>query len=323
MDNLKVNMDSFPPWLTASLAAFRGAADRRRLGHALLIAGPRGVGKMMLARALAGQLIAPANTAPGAGDRHPDCHLVEPAEGKNTLGVDQIRTLCGSLALTSHSGGAKVALVAPAEAMTLSAANALLKTLEEPTPGTYLILVSHQPGRLPATIRSRCQTYPVARPTPADAIDWLNSQRHQDANEWAALLRFAGGGPLLALSLADTDFSSLDRELRSELKALSEGKTDPLKIAERWSAADPALCLEWLGQELKDRIRHVARGNEITDWLSATLHNMAWPERLRVLLARADRIDQARSLIGGGVNIQMTLRALLFEFAPEAAGKRK
>ena len=166
------------------------------------------MGKRVLARALSRRLIDEQQPL-GAG--HPDFHWVEPAEGKVSLSVDQIRSICGKLALTSHGPGAKVAIVYPAEAMTLSAANALLKTLEEPTARTYLILVSHQPGRLPATIRSRCQTYAVARPGTASAVAWLNEQAPGRASDWPALLGYGDGGPFAALDLADEKFENITK----------------------------------------------------------------------------------------------------------------
>ena len=308
-----------PPWLEGLLTSLTQAHAKGRLGHGLLVGGPRGVGKLWLARRLAGQLL-----GLGPEDRpqsHPDYHALQPPEGKTSLGVDQIRELCAGLALTSHSGGAKVAVLCPAEAMTLSAANALLKTLEEPAPRTYLILVSHQPGRLPATIRSRCQTYAVSRPRRQEALAWLSEHGSLSVTQWRELLHFADGAPLLALELEKADFLSINNELTDELKAVSSGKADPVRVAERWAKGDPGRYLDWLATEVRAVIRNMARGNEVTDWPGATLHNMAAGERLKVSITRAEAIEEARGLMGSGVNMEMTLRALLSEFAPAATGK--
>ena len=304
------------PWLEEPLSTLELAHQRQRLGHAILIAGPPGVGKRVLARALSRTLI---DESGHLSDGHPDFHWVEPAEGKVNVSVDQIRGVCGQLALTSHAGGSKVAIVFPAEAMTLSAANALLKTLEEPTSRTYLLLISHQPGRLPATIRSRCQTYAIASPSLAQAVGWLNEQAPGKASDWPSLLRY-GGGPFAALELADREFDKFNSELQSEMKAISIGESDPVKVAQRWVKGDVLQCLDWLGRELKAMIKNLARGNEITDWGRATLHNMASNSRMRILIERADRLDRLRGLVGGGVNTEMALRALLIEFSPVTAG---
>ena len=108
-----------------------------------------------------------------AAGQHPDLRIVEPvdvddgeAKPVEWIAVDRIRALTRWAELTSHRGGAKVALIAPAERMNAAAANALLKTLEEPPANTFFMLVSHQAGRLPATIVSRCQRIAAPRPTP-------------------------------------------------------------------------------------------------------------------------------------------------------------
>ena len=112
---------------------------------------------------------------------HPDLRLIEPLERDeegnvtpvDAITVDRIRELIEFTQLSTHRQRAKVAVIAPAEAMNAAAANALLKTLEEPPPDTYLMLVSHQPGRLPATIVSRCRRLPAPEPEPRAAAAWL------------------------------------------------------------------------------------------------------------------------------------------------------
>src|SRR5450631_1519978 len=164
-----------PPWQEVAAATMLGA--RERWPHALLIAGPQGVGKRLLALHLARALLCETplsngracGTCIGCGlverRSHPDLRLIEPftydddgvATPVDAIGVDAIRDLTRFAQLSSHRGGAKVAVVVPADALNAAAANALLKTLEEPPPRTNLLLVSHRPGRLPATITSRCR----------------------------------------------------------------------------------------------------------------------------------------------------------------------
>ena len=192
------------PWLPLlpwQLDAARAAlAQRASWPHALLVHGPRGIGKHALALNFAQALLCEAPRADGlacgecAGCRyaiagqHPDFMrlellLIDPDEGTlaavETIGIDRVRALTEFVQLTSHRQRAKVAVIAPAERMNAAAANALLKTLEEPPPGTYLILVSDQPGRVPATILSRCRK--LAAPLP-------------DAGRCARVARGAGRG---------------------------------------------------------------------------------------------------------------------------------
>jgi DNA polymerase-3 subunit delta' len=195
--------------------------DRERLPHALLLHGMAGVGKYQLALSLAEWLLCEQPHAGGACGRcrscnwlaqggHPDLHLVQPRaeddgsdkpkRGRRPISVDDVREATDMLALSSHQGGWRVVLIRPAEAMNTAAANALLKTLEEPPPRVMLILISHQPRRLLPTVRSRCQQLAVPRPERGVALAWLAEQSLTDAE---GLLLEAGGAPLLALEQSD------------------------------------------------------------------------------------------------------------------------
>ena len=174
------------PWLFPALERLQAARRAERLGHAWLIAGPPGVGKLNLAFVAARQLLHgnPAEPAPlgpkeavealasryEPADHHADLHWLHPEEGKSTISVEQIRATIDALSLTSHGGNAKVVVIEPADAMTLAAANSLLKTLEQPSGDAYLFLLSAQPDRLPPTIRSRCASSPGPTPKPTPPI---------------------------------------------------------------------------------------------------------------------------------------------------------
>jgi DNA polymerase III subunit delta' len=206
------------PWLAATEHALLGAGAR--FPQALLIEGPEGIGKGVLAMRVARARLCEAPAADGsacgacascdyvAAGQHPDLRVVEPVvydeEGNATpqdvIRIDAIRDLTEWSQVTSHRRGAKIAVIAPAEAMHYAAANALLKTLEEPPAGTSLLLVSHQPGRLPATIRSRCLRQVVPLPPPDLARAWL---AENGVAEPESVLAQAGGAPFLARHLAD------------------------------------------------------------------------------------------------------------------------
>lgn len=210
------------PWNQPILDAF--AARLQRLPHALLIHGPRGVGKLALAERAAQMLLCEGKTKPcdqcdacrwyRAGN-HPDFRRVEPEilwkepEAQDEPGakrpkqpsieikVDQVRELADFLYIRSHRGALRVALVHPAEDMNENAANALLKGLEEPPAAAVFILVSHRPAQLLPTIRSRCVALPVGIPPRSVALDWLKAQGIEES--WLA---YAGGAPLRALEYA-------------------------------------------------------------------------------------------------------------------------
>src|SRR6185503_642307 len=107
--------------------------------------------------------------------QHPDLTRIVPIEESKQLRIEQVRELGEELSLTSHQGGYKVGILSPADSMNRFAANALLKTLEEPPARTLLILVASQPSRLPATILSRCQKLKVRAPTRAESLEWLQA----------------------------------------------------------------------------------------------------------------------------------------------------
>jgi DNA polymerase-3 subunit delta' len=223
------------PWqLDAARAAL---AQRASWPHALLVHGPRGVGKHALALNFALALLceAPRDDGLACGDcagcryavagQHPDLMrlellVVDPESDAlatvETIGIDRVRALTEFTQLTSHRQRAKVAVIAPAERLNAAAANALLKTLEEPPPGTFLILVSDQPGRLPATVLSRCRKLAVPLPAPSAALAWLAAQG-VPAPELA--LAQGSGAPLSALAHAEAGWQA---ERRAWLAALGE-----------------------------------------------------------------------------------------------------
>jgi len=207
------------------------ASAAERLPHALLIHGPRGIGKRALAEHFAQFLLCEASTAARPCGRceacrwfvagnHPDVRWLEPeaiakltpiegdGEGRGAarstkpsleIKVEQVRALADFLNIGSHRGRNRIALIHPAEEMNLHAANSLLKSLEEPPAGAIFVLVSHRPARLLPTIRSRCVALPVSLPERAKAEAWLRSNGVADAARWLA---FAGGAPLQAFEYA-------------------------------------------------------------------------------------------------------------------------
>ena len=234
------------PWLAAAERDLLAAGAR--FPQALLIEGPAGIGKLALAMRVARARLCESPHGDGAAcgtcascgyvaaGQHPDLRVVEPVafddEGNATpqdvIRIEAVRDLTEWSQVTSHRGGAKLAVIAPAEAMHYAAANALLKTLEEPPAGTSLLLVSHQPGRLPATIRSRCVRRVVPLP-PADlAGAWLAAQGVADAE---IVLAQAGGAPFRARHLADPARQAERAEWLRMLAAPE--RFDPIALAAR------------------------------------------------------------------------------------------
>jgi len=266
-----MNAEDAPlPWQADAWARLARALGRGRLAHALLLAGPAGTGKGRLARAMAARLLCetPAHDRACRGCRgcrlfaagaHPDYHAVLPdAEGSGALKVDAIRALGEFLRLSSQYGGWRVALIEPAEGMTVNAANSLLKLLEEPPPGVVLLLVSHRPSRLPPTVRSRCQVLRLGLPAPAEARAWL-ARHHPEA---APLLPVAGGAPLAAVGLAEGGGGERFSALVEAVRAVQAAERTAMAAAAEWEAVGPAETAVLMQRVLAEVARLQAAGRD-------------------------------------------------------------
>jgi DNA polymerase-3 subunit delta' len=317
------------PWLTSALARFESARSCDHLGHAWLISGHRGVGKLNLALVLANRLLGGGGPLPALdpdtvlaalatrhdpADHHPDLHWLHPIEDKETISVEQVREIIETVSLTAHRGKAKVVVIEPAEAMTTAAANALLKTLEEPSGDSYLLLVSHRPGRLTATIRSRCQRIEIEGPPTATIADWLGVP-HRMVDE---LTLSVGDSPLeIAAVVRASDFTFFNK-LQADLVGISEDKIDPQSVANAWFKDRTELALTWLQRhlhaELKARAPQSRVSTEVTVPPPPTLHN-AWRDLpARTLFEQYDRAEKLLNQLGSGVNVELALQALLSAF---------
>lgn len=277
-----------------------------RLPHALLLEGPRGLGKSMFARRIAAMILGRDEIDPERGLSHPDLNVLSVPEGKKQIVVEQVRELCTELAMTSYASGYKVAIIDPAERMNVSAANSLLKTLEEPTDNTVLILVRSRLDTLPATVASRCQRLRFAIPPENDSIRWL--EERDTGRDWRPMLRIAGGAPLAALQAAEDGMDKVDRQFREDLVEIVAGRRDPVKVASHWSKIDPAITLSWLNGFVVSLIRRHDR------WSPAGndgLQNLSKVLPLEQLFVYLDEVQGSTRRMDGALNLQMMLENLL------------
>ncbi|HUW97480.1 MAG TPA: DNA polymerase III subunit delta' [Acidiferrobacter sp.] len=266
--------------------AWEELPDNSALAHALLISGPSGIGKKVFAHRLAMRLVCEEGSGCGvcracrfaAAGNHPDVLIVSPEEGKTEITVDSARSLNQFLALTPHMAPRRVALIDAADRLNRSAANAILKTLEEPPAESFLLLVSNAPNRLLPTIRSRCQLLPLMKPERAVALDYLK-KRH--VAEPLAALAIAHGAPLAAEALPKDALSTALRLLQT-LENLASGTEDAPSASETWQAVDLGYGLSLLTDILADLIRLALAGD-----LPMPLH-ADWQSRLRTLATRLD-----------------------------------
>lgn len=292
-----------------------------RVPHALMLNGPTGLGKREFARAFAQAALCEHPRENGqacghchacqlfAAGTHPDYTVVEPEAPGKAIRIDAVRGLIGFLNLTRSFADYKVAIIDPADALNVHAANALLKTLEEPPPGVLLMLVTSLPSSLPATVRSRCQGLAFGVPTATEGLQWLSPQLAADA---AVALALAGGAPLAALAQAEA--ARLGR--REEwVAALAKGRFDPAEMSAGMVGADYAQALEVTAAWLRDLARAGAGGEvrENPD-RAKELHTLGERIDLQAVLACLDQISRLRGLLNNGLNASLQFEELLLRY---------
>ena len=322
------------PWLTPLWQHLN--AQGERLPHALLLEGPRGIGKRDFALSFARALLCETTTDDGHAcgqcpachwllqDSHPDFRLLEPITGeeegasddgppsrkRREINIAQVRALADFVNLSSHRAGGRVVVIHPAEALNPAASNALLKTLEEPSANTHFLLVSHKPHFLLPTIKSRSHRISMPQPNPIQAAAWL---KEQGINEAELCLALAGGAPLLARDFADADYL---KERRLFLSALQTPKQlNWLALAEQGARAELAPRFDWLQKWLYDLISsrladHVRYNLDFANGLQdlATRVNLARVQQF------ARELAQIKRRLQHPLNPQLLLESVLLSY---------
>lgn len=294
-----------------------------RLPHALLLSGMRGLGKREFASQLCHSLLCLKRDEQGhacgqckscllieAGS-HPDIHDVMPDEVGKAIKVDQIRALSEVMSKKAQLSGYRVCIIEPAEAMNSNAANALLKTLEEPGDNTLIILVSAEPGKLSATIRSRCQLIGFSVPTPDESIKWLKEQGVEEDVE--LLLNLSNGAPLEALQCVADNSLQLRKEFLKEFIALKTGVQNPLHLADKWNKKAPGQCLQWMMSWVMDIIRlksttsmEALKNRDAKEYLQPLAKQL----NLKNLFTLLDKLQASNRQLSGQVNTQLMMEDL-------------
>jgi len=317
------------PWQQSLWDSLQQRKQQQRLPHALLFLGQKGVGKNQLAKALAWSLLCahPNEEGMACGQckscrllstgAHADLLMVSPEEDHKEIRIDQIRALSQAMALTAQHAGNRVAVISPAHTMNTKAANSLLKTLEEPMPDAYLLLVADHLDSLPVTVRSRCQLVHCHIPAQADAIDWLQSQETA-ATDWDLNLGLQGGAPLASLDWVRSGADTSRLQRFSEFESLVKGKANPVEVAERWLKDGVEAPLQQLGNWLQDMIR-IASASEAAHLqnrdVANALQSLTQGVSLESLFALLDYSWQARVWLRTQANTQLLLEDVLIRCA--------
>ena len=326
-------LPALTPWQQRAYEHASAAIEAGHFGHATLIVGPARLGKRVLAEHLAQRVLClspradgeacgsckscalfvtrsqydPLETRPDGSPSHPWGHSAHPdlkfvgyeinqktGKPRAEIVIEQIRALSEAMTLTPQLGGAQMVIVDPADAINWNAFNALLKTLEEPQPGRYLWLLSANPARLPATIRSRCQRLELRLPPQEEAVQWLAARGHRGELAREAL-EAARGHPGLADAWVSGDGLVLRRSVAQDVQALQRGQAAPAELAQRWVADGRA----------EERLRHLA---ELALQEAAGLTDAA---RTRTLAARFDAANRTRDLLRSTVRADLAVTETL------------
>ena len=324
------------PWLEPYRESVAALVRQERFPHALLLTGQSGMGKADFANYLARLLICeqPLEGASPCGQcssctwfkagSHPDFHYLSFEVNEKTgklrteIVVDQIRRLAADLALKSHTGGYKVAVITPADAMNINASNSLLKTLEEPSDNTVLVLVSDQPGQLPATLRSRCQQLRIGVQDRGPVLDWLSEQ--QGGNQPEMYLQLAENAPLEASRLAQENAIETRRKHFSELVDILDDKAAVLKVAEAWSKDEDMQAVRWLRDWLMDLLRirmtgqtDTVRSIDLVDDLEVLARRLD----CKLMFRQLDSVNRTLRMAGSSLNRQLVTEDILLEWAAQ------
>lgn len=287
------------PWQGEAWARFNQQLSDNSLPHALLLAGTANSGKGRLALALARLLLCQSPSGGlncgkchacelSANGSHGDLRWLQPEEKSRTIKIDQVRDTVSFATKTANFGAHKVVVIAPADAMNINAANALLKSLEEPSPGTFLILACDQLHAVPATIRSRCQIVKLPPPDTEAALEWLDQATgRRDQSEH--LLDLAEGMPMLAEAMHCSADSEELIAARVACRGLVAGKLGAPEAARMLAESSMDEVLVQVAGTLRSSLKQLDSG---------TLNS----EQGRRIFAVLDELSGIQKAVRGGAN---------------------
>ncbi|HEY1846255.1 MAG TPA: DNA polymerase III subunit delta' [Buttiauxella sp.] len=288
------------PWLRGPFEQILGQYQAGRGHHALLLHALAGMGDEALIYALSRWLMCqqPQGSKSCGQCRscqlmqagtHPDSYVIEPEKGKSSLGIDGIRDVTEKLYGHAQQGGAKIVWLKDAGLLTEAAANALLKTLEEPPANTWFFLGSREPARLPATLRSRCLYWYLAPPEESFALAWLARESTFDSAQQRAALRLSSGAPAAALELLQPG-NWKHRQALCEKLAQACASKERLSLLSVLNHDEAVRRIHWLSSLLLDALKwQQGAGQWLTNDdmhpLVASLANSASPAVLQAILS--------------------------------------
>lgn len=315
------------PWLEASWIQLQKQYQQGYLPQALILNGVKGLGKQLLGEKIA-QLILCDEPLNGACKKcrqchlfemkgHPDYFIIEPEESSHIIKIEQIRELIDKLNQTPLVATSQVVLINPLESMTLKAANALLKTLEEPLGNVFFILISHRLTQVPVTILSRCQLLPLHVYRSEQTLQWLSKENSCTSEQAEVLLRLSHGAPLEALALAKKNIIAIRNKLLMIMSYTITG-VNPLPEIEVLLKENSDDVFRLLRLVLQD-VQKCQLGVDASKWVNVDsvkelqqLSIVITPDQLWFQMEALERIEKVLAA-GIHINPQIALESIIFK----------
>lgn len=308
------------PWQQQQWHTLLAMKAQARIPHALLLVGYKGLGKLAFAQQITKAILCAQSNAAGYCNQCRNCHLYDVANHPDytllaapadtaSIKIDDVRQLLQTTSQTPQQANYKVIVIAPAEAMNIAAANALLKVLEEPPSQTIFLLVCNQLYQIPATIRSRCQMVKFTAPSIQEGCQWLNTQGEASPQN-ELLLELAHYSPLLATQLLHNAYFERRNEILTQLQAWVANQTTLVEIVEQWITKDIDSLIKLLISIHIDMIRLQSKLdlNYITHKdIAIPLQELANGFTLSSLYRLLDKLYQMQQWLSRATNINQSL----------------
>lgn len=318
-------MTQLYPWLESIWQEWQASLEADRFSNASILSVDNGLGAEKLVERFARSVMCSNYATEACGfchscqlmssGSHPDYHVIKPEKEGKTITVDQIRH-CNRLAQeSSQLAGIRLFIIEPAESMNESAANALLKTLEEPSGNCLFLLVTYRANALLPTIVSRCQQWSITNPDSVSVANWLAKQQAKEVPAYAAHIN--NNAPLKALEFANQGNVEHYQQFEKQLIALAKGQGDVIKLAKEL-AANPTEYLPWLWYLLTDAQKVHFGLNEpfFTPGSGALAQCLSYDVLYQQALTLSALIEQLRE--HPGLNSELLILDWLFKFNEES-----
>lgn len=321
------------PWHDGLWTPMARALAEERVAHGILVCGAVGVGKRRFAQRLVEALLCIDRDSNGdacgqcarcrqhRAGTHPDISRLTPEEVGRQIKVGQVREFGHSLRLTSQYNSGRVGWIEPAEQLSISAANSLLKTLEEPPAGCHIVLISDRVSALMATIRSRCQLWRVPSAEPSAGRAWLARHDVDDCLINDDLART----PLMALARSTSAHAEQRKQWESDLARLFARKANPVTVAERVGKEDAALWIDWLyrraQQLLQASLEPAGRPSQELSSAEAAMRQAAQQLGAGVLEPWCRHVVRAARLQQTNADWRLVVESLLIDLSQRIANR--